>query len=525
MIVGLGVAVALAAVGAGGLEAGHVDASLEFDGEILDQRFLDIDGDGRDSLCVALRRRDGRRELRILEPRRHGFDSKPEHVVSVLEDVLAYAFAEVREEAGRELVFLTRSGAYSYSLTREGYRGNIARLLEEELLYDVPDSRSLPYWPYVLPREGGDLLLLPGRSDFAVWGPRRDASGQSTGEVAPPYEAWMRIGGARPRRETAEDDDGGVTVSGSGDYVLALGGDSDDIFLRDSGRAASLLSDGKSFPAPAQVDLDGDGRLDLVLRKGDEFWIYLHGPDGFAPEPSRVEPLPEYIADRDDDHSFWFADLNGDAWLDLVVRSAGDVEGIENAQVRVLVLLGSSGRLLPEEPAQVLRFEAANLRVDVVDVNGDGRADLSMRKFTVPSVIETVSGIEFELTYLAYFATGKDSLPFERKAALNQSQTFDLDSLGDAIKSRHLKLDCDGDGLPDLVEVDLRGRIVVRRLRHESGFFTGESWELDESPWRRFDVLGAIQSLEVLDVNDDGLADIVSPGEDSLTLLISNDPD
>ena len=120
-----------------------VEQVLELDGKLLDQRFVDWNGDGSLSLFLAVRLPGGRRELRL-----HDYDGvrlapEPTKVVSVLEDVTAYGFADVRADAGRELVFLTRTGAWSYSLTLDGYRGNIERLVEEPLFFDVPDDRSL----------------------------------------------------------------------------------------------------------------------------------------------------------------------------------------------------------------------------------------------------------------------------------------------------------------------------------------------------------------------------------------------
>ena len=41
-------------------------------------------------------------------------------------------------------------------------------------------------------------------------------------------------------------------------------------------------------------------------------------------------------------------------------------------------------------------------------------------------------------------------------------------------------MDCSGDGIADLVEVDLAGNLAVRRLRKESSFFGGDTWKLDE---------------------------------------------
>ncbi len=71
------------------------------------------------------------------------------------------------------------------------------------------------------------------------------------------------------------------------------------------------------------------------------------------------------------------------------------------------------------------------------------------------------------------------------------------------------------------MEVDARGRIAIRRVVRDSGFFSGETWELEETAWKRFETRGSILSLEVHDLDGDGLADLVSPGPRSITVLLS----
>ncbi len=504
-------------------EVRHIDASLEFDGDLLDHRFVDPDGDGTLSLCVALRKKDGTRELRLHALTRRGFDPEPESTITVLEDVLAYGFADVRDEPGDELLFMTRTGAYSYSLTKEGYRGNILRLATLELLYNVPDRRALPYWAYTVKGGAGDrdLVLLPGRAALSVFGPRRTVADDSAGENPDPYEVWARFDGGEAESWTPGDEEASASMSGSGQLELQIDWRDREIFLSDAAVSGSLISSGESYQAPALVDLDGDGRRDLVLLLEDDLHVHMASASGISAIPTRVESLPEVIADAPGSADIEFADLNGDRFLDLLVRIESDSEGFENSEMRVLVLLGAEGRLVPEEPQQVFRFEAGMMRLHVTDANADGRPDLLMRKFVLPSMLESVSGLEFELTHLAYFGQ-KGRLPFNRKPDLNQTEVYGTQNIGEAIKNRKLVLDCDGDGIPDLVEVDVKGRIAIRRLKLDSGFFSGDTWELDENAWKRFDARGAVLSLDVLDVNDDGLADIVSPGARSLTLLLSS---
>ena len=89
------------------------------------------------------------------------------------------------------------------------------------------------------------------------------------------------------------------------------------------------------------------------------------------------------------------------------------------------------------------------------------------------------------------------------------------------LRNRELTLDCSGDGIADLVEVDLKGNVSIRRLRKESGFFSGTSWTMDDSYWKKYSAKGSIISLKVEDLNGDGLGDIVSPSRSVLTIYLS----
>ncbi len=512
----LALLIACAPVGSAAAEVRYIDATLELEGSLLDQRIVDLLGDGEQSLCLALRKPGGERELRIYGITSRGLSAAPVFSVPVLEDVTAFGFADVREEPGQELIFLTRSGAWSYSLTKRGYRGNIERLVSEDLLYDVPDSRTLSYWEYVLPAEGGDLLLLPGNEGFAIWGPRPsdepvpagEARYISTADFGVPMRAVKQAGASSGVSASS----GGLTVSISRGSRL---------FLGDDPAGGALLSDSKSYSAPALVDVNGDGELDLVTERDGK--LHLHwAKDGLIErEPSRIEEFPDYLQVTDSDLSLEFADVDADGLLDLVAHIEEDVDGLENAEHRILILINDGERLLPDEPRQVLRFEAAELSWNLAEVNGDDRPDLVLRKFELPSMLETVTGLEVTLTHLVFLAEPRGKALFARRPVLKHERVFDENSAGEAIKSRKLELDCNGDGIPDLIEIDLQGRIVIRRLTFDSGFFSGDTWSLDEEPWKSLDTRGSALSISIADVNGDGVCDILSPGTKSLAVFLS----
>lgn len=506
----------------GGGDASYVDASVRVDGTLLDWVFVDVDEDGADELALSVRTPRGEREVHLHRVRPAAVDPEPYATIPMLDDIVAWTFADVRADlGGKELVLLTRSGAWSFDPRREVYRGNIQRLCDVPLLYDVPSPRSLPYWLYVLdgPKPGGDRLLLPSRGGFAAYGPDpRAADGdlpwtalhhyrRTSGWVPPdPSDAARRA-----REAEREQDKREVRLS-------ATVGDRLAPFLS-TGPSSSLVEDDFRIQAPALVDVNGDRRRDMLLLDGDRMNVYLAGPDGIPERPSRVEPLPDYLEHDGRRAALRIVDVDGDGDQDVLGIWSEDVDGFENAQWRVYVMRSQPDRLLPPEPDQVLRFEAAELRAAVTDVDGDGRPDLAIRSFELPSVVQTVTGLEFTYVHLIYLGTKRGV--FERKPALKQESVFDEESVRTVLANRELVMDCSGDGIADLVEVNLAGELGVRRVQKESSFFGGTTWQIDDGYWKKYASRGSVSSLTVRDLNGDGLGDIVSASDATLTIYLS----
>lgn len=496
-------------------ESHYVDASLPVEGMLLAAEFVDVDLDGRAEVVLAVRTPGGTREIRIHDVTAEAVARTPRRTIRVLEDVVAWTLADVRAEPGRELVLLTRGGAFALDPNVEQLRGNIRRLIETPLLYDVPDPFALPFWAYVVPQGKGEELLLPDRNGFALYAPgatpdaewvRRAAWPAGSSEVATdPDDSERR------RREFERDQQRNearfeVTI---GEGVMPFLGETS---------LTTLASDGRMMRAPAVVDIDGDGRRDLLLLVEHQLRIHIAGPGGIPAEPTRTEDLPEYLRRGDRPSSLRLVDLDGDGRLDILATWNAELEGFENVEWRVFVLLSAKDRLFPAEPNQVLRFEAAGVRLDVGLIDGDKRPDLVVRTFVLPSKLAAATGLVFEHSHLLYRG---ERGGFERKPTLRQAHQFDENGVREVLANRRMVLDCSGDGLGDLVEVGLDGQIVIKRLRKESGFFSATKWLLDDAPWKSYATRGSVLSLEVEDLNGDGLGDIVSRGENGLTVLLS----
>jgi len=521
--VGALLALLCAHAAAGEVEHEFARVTIPVDGSVAEARIGDVDGDGRrDLLLSVLPSAPGsRREIRVFLQGADGLlPAMPSQAVKVQEDVIVCGLADVRAEPGRELLFLTRSGAFSYSLTLPGFRDNIRRLATLDLLFQVPSPRALNFWSYSIERPGGDLLLLPGSANVSIWGPRAQPDPDASAP-ADDYELLASLGGDERAQLFSVKAPGAVTLSSAGARVKLDTGDEQGLFLGEAAAAfAAMLQADAHYRAPALVDVDGDGRRDLLLRRDDTLHVHLAGPTGPPAQPTRSEPLPDWLAKPDTDLILRPVDLDGDGDTDLLARVAPKDTRLEQATFNYFVLLNDGRRLLPDQPDQVLRFEATGTESELTDVDGDGRADLVVTKYVLPSLADIVTGFRLERSAYVYLADG-DKDPFTRKPVLRDEQAFTLESLQDALVLRRIPGDFSGDGVADLVEIDLTGRVVVRRILHEEGAFGGAGWSLHPDAWKRFDLGADVARLQLEDINGDGLTDLLNPRDGAVELALS----
>jgi hypothetical protein len=293
----------------------------------------------------------------------------------------------------------------------------------------------------------------------------------ATGGAAPAddYAPLAELGGGGGDGGFSVKSPGAVQVSGLGIRGSVDSGRNRGLFLEDAPAAyAALLQAEMHTDAPALADVDGDGQKDIVFFDGRTLRIHL-AKAGFASTPSRVESVPDWLDPGDGGLLLHLRDLDGDGDVDAYARVAPKQGGIEHGTFTYFVMRNDGSRIFPEQPQQVLRFEGNGTDSELTDVDGDGRLDLVVTKYELPSLTDLAGGFKLTRSAMVYFASDGDE-PFERKPAIKDEQLFTIDSLQDALVDRHISGDFSGDGLADLVEVDLTGRVVIRRVTSEHHF-------------------------------------------------------
>ena len=271
--------------------------------------------------------------------------------------------------------------------------------------------------------------------------------------------------------------------SGDGKVDLAVADFSGKvIILNNAGGGRFIAGQSIAIPWPSEPvsvvagDLNGDGRADLVVagavmadQTGALFSLLGEG-DGTFSSPTRIG-LPS----GSDPISLALADFNGDGKLDVAVGEAGTLA------VDVLTGAGDgSFQLLKSEPTSSFPISIAT-----GDFDGNGRAGLAFARlgFNDLSVLINVGG---SLVNLPAYATSTLSVP--------------------------LMADLDGDGVPDTVVVDAKGRILWRKGRADGGFdppITINSGEADD----------ASRNIAVVEIPGGLAVASVDAGRDRITIF------
>lgn len=169
-------------------------------------------------------------------------------------------------------------------------------------------------------------------------------------------------------------------LNGDGRLDLVVANDESDevTVLLGDGRGGFMAAPGSPFPAAkspndiAVADFDGDGKPDLAFANHDTKYVTVLLGDsrgGFRPAPGS----PVAVQSRPHPHGIAAADFDGDGHVDFAVESWA------NNQVEVVFGTGGGRFRTPGRLIGVGKMPYQKLRAG--DVNGDGAPDLVTTNF------------------------------------------------------------------------------------------------------------------------------------------------
>lgn len=330
---------------------------------------VDVNDDGQTDLVLACRnkttgQRSLRTHLRQKGRRVPAFASKPSRTpFAVDRDVVAFAFCDCTVEPGRELILLTPERVVA-AVPGEDGAPSYQRLFHHRLIWPAALASSvipLPDAAVDFDGDGRTDLLLPQPNGWTVHFQDRDGSDpvfvRSAERTLPPRQDQIR-NAVKGR---------GVAAS-SGSLELRFGGDT-------GGKSGPLVSASTRTPKCDCVDLNGDGKLDLVMQRNGDQHTAIQDKQGTLAEQTRAMPLsPNRLKIIDPAFNVQWPDVDGDRTADLMLTTSAQRD--DDVEARVDLFRTRKDGTWPDKPDARLRMQALARSPQIVDADGDGTDDL-----------------------------------------------------------------------------------------------------------------------------------------------------
>jgi hypothetical protein len=258
------------------------------------------------------------------------------------------------------------------------------------------------------------------------------------------------------------------------------------------------------YPLMEVVDLNGDGRKDLLALRNGKGFGHVRGDDG------KLDPTPiiwdleirseEELAEHRAVLSYRVADLNRDGCADVIVHkvtmSFSDWDG------ETAIFLGEPGKTRKKEPHQRIHARGFLSGVSLDDLDGDGYGDVtvwSVKMGLVP-LAEILLRKLVHIRAHTYFGAWPDGFPDKATGERDFNLHIDGDR-PDFIRGLmpNMKGDFNRDGVKDLVAGKGNSRVAI--------YLGLPGRRFDPQPWTVLDAPD-VNYVEPDDLDGNGLVDL-----------------
>ncbi len=489
-----------------------VESRIDVGSERFEYQMIDVDGDARVDLLVTVAL-GGERKLRLWRQRADAtFPATPDWQIAAPPDVVAYSLLELRDEPGRELLLMTRSAIYSLSTTKEGLQGNVRRELDFSFFPDLPDPDRLPCWRLVMDLDGDgreELLAMVagvGLGTLFVTGQgseRRLEQGVLLGCYEEPIRAArgsFRFGSGGVETQQGDLGTNPSLFPGARSSKPALAGE-------------FLLERRRRFQLPQLLDFDGNGTVERIDLQSGQWHVAPALYMGEGKSDAVTIELP--AAARDADERLWL-DVDGDGKRELVAFETNGDDKLAMTFTATLDPAHSLAAVIAETPSARVKLAGMSVDFALVDVDHDGRQDLTARVFDIPTGLSTLATVRLDSAFHVF--RGGAGATWSKSPDFSFARTFKPEQLARVQESLLLDLrgDFDADGTNDLVTTQLDGRVEIRAVKKE-----GEKLVLVEPPFASFQPQAQVTRIETWDLSMDGVADLVLRHDHAFTMFVS----
>jgi hypothetical protein len=293
------------------------------------------------------------------------------------------------------------------------------------------------------------------------------------------------------------------------------------VSIQASRRAGALGRFRRSLPMPTLGDLDGDGRLDVMVMMGARMVAFRQtGGDGLESEPFvdarlpflRGTPAGHVVLDR-----LVVADIDGDRRADLLhMRKQGRVGLFGSLRTRIALYLGPFHE--KARPDQILNLSGLTRRPRLFDFDGDGDQDvlLATLKVDLLAALRHVVGDDVPAVFrLHRFDRGLQH--YEETPFVEITRGLPFDRLMDygPVPLVFLHGDFDGDGTYDLLEAIGTNRLEARAGRKD----TGDRYAFASEPLFSAETAYS-DNLYLTDLTGEGRTDVLTFVRDRATVVL-----